>query len=129
MTGLVLPSGPINARELESALFAICGVAKSIRPSAVWVATYGYGCGIHPDLWYKPMAVHTNLLMSFLRSSIDQRIFEPGFADMSLEIHSGEFAAQVSHEGDVQISGGDELLVRSVLVVPAVACCLRFSGA
>src|SRR5687768_16692034 len=75
------------------------------------MVSYGALSNIHPDLWYKPMKVGTNWFERFLAESIAQRIFEPGGADLLVEIRGGSAEVTLCHERDIHIVGSDDELI------------------
>jgi hypothetical protein len=113
-------SAPRNADAIRAFLaslptvLGVCGIREL-------VVVYGYGCEIHPDLWYKPMAIQVPQLLIFLERSVDQGIFIPGYSDLSICTSSASLVLDVSHEGRVDVSGSDLELVSRVLADPAVA--------
>jgi hypothetical protein len=118
--GKTVRAEPQNAEEISAFLLALPGVLQESAGPAEWVGAYGYGCEVHPDLWYKPMFVALGRLASFLSQSSAQGIFIPGHSDMELASTDGRVVISVSHEGWVRISGTDGELVQGLAHHPAL---------
>ncbi|GAA5081798.1 hypothetical protein [Lysobacter panacisoli] len=99
-----------DAESLALLLGALPGALVKLLGDQVISATYGYGCNLHPDLWYVPMKVGTGWLDRFVRESQEQRIFEPCRSDMCFEVPDGRLAVEFCHEGHVHLRGTDTRL-------------------
>ena len=65
--------------------------------------SYGFGSGIHIDLWWKPMKIHVVHLKKFLEDSIARRILVPGSSDLHIESQDKSFEITVCHQSDFHI--------------------------
>jgi hypothetical protein len=75
------------------------------------VVSYGWGSGIHEDLWYLPMQVKIAHLRLFLADSISQRIYLPGDSDLLIEDEPNTWSVRLCHESDIHLESDREDVV------------------
>jgi hypothetical protein len=87
-----------SLKSLQAALLDLFGECK-------FTILYGWGTGLHIDLWYKPMSVGTCGISWFIEESVDQRIFVPGGSDLFINSPHNELALLFCHENDIHVDG------------------------
>ena len=87
---------------------ALPSVMRDIYGNGNLTARYGWGCKLHPDLWYKPMGVPLEVFPYFVEDSIEQRIFVVGGSDLSIESPDAQLRILLCHEADVHLDGTDD---------------------
>jgi hypothetical protein len=113
-SGTTFRSEARNAEAIASFLLALPEALIDVGAPDDWIGCYGYGCGIHSDLWYKPMSLKSRHLGAFLSQSTEREIFRAGWSDMNLETVDGRLSIEISHEGFVRLGGSDQTIVQSL---------------
>jgi hypothetical protein len=101
----------LTPEQLREAMVALPAVLMHLLGDCVVTARYEYGCNIHPDLMYQPMAVGSSFMMHLIQNSLDQRIVEPGDSDIRFELPEGRLDLLFCHEGDIHLNGTDDSLL------------------
>jgi hypothetical protein len=107
-----------DAESLVSLLEGMPGVLAKLLGRQVISVMYGYGCNLHPDLWYVPMKVGTGWLDRFIRETQQQGIFEPYGSDIHFEVPDGRLEVEFCHEGHIHLKGSDARLREDFLRLP-----------
>jgi hypothetical protein len=67
------------------------------------ILKYGWGSGLHEDLWYQPMRDSTDYLRTFFEDSIKQNIYLPGGSDLLISDEAKTLEVRLCHESDIHI--------------------------
>ena len=84
-------------------------------------ASYGWACNLHNDLLYLPMRVPIKTFNYFMEDSIDQKIYEIGRSDLTINSPSNDIQITLCHESDIHLDGvNDASLDRLSKLVPHI---------
>ena len=108
-----------SPESMRAAMECLPAVLAKLLGSEIVLATYGWGCNLHPELCYIPVQVGTSWLGRFIEDSVQQRIVVPGYSDFIFSVRTGELEIEFCHEHHIHISGTNTSLISAILAVPA----------
>ncbi len=77
--------------------------------------SYGLGCCIHQDLWYKSMNVPLDVFPYFIEDSVGQGIYQICGSDLLIESPDSNVKILLCHESDIHIDGSDDESIAKVV--------------
>lgn len=95
----------LTADQMAASLKALPAALLELFGECRCTVLYGWGSGLHTDLWYMPMSVAVCGISCFIEESVDQRIFVPGGSDLFIKSPRNELEILVCHENDIHVDG------------------------
>lgn len=105
--GAKFSSSYISVEVMREFIAQLPARLRPILSSPNLTLSYGWGCNLHPDLWYKPMNVGLDLFPYFIQDSLAQGIFQIGQSDLLIESPDSHLQLLLCHESDIHIDGTD----------------------
>jgi hypothetical protein len=94
--------GPISESAVVDEISFICSLFRDASPSEVSVM-YGWACNADIDTLYEPKDITVANLSSWILTSIQSGIYEPGSSDLFIEDRE-RLKVQLCHEADIHIT-------------------------
>lgn len=95
----------LTADQMAASLKSLPAALLELFGECTFTILYGWGSGLHVDLWYMPMSVGACGMSSFIEESVGQRIFVPGGSDLFIKSPRNELEILVCHENDIHVDG------------------------
>lgn len=95
----------LTAEQMAASLKTLPAALLELFGEWRYTVLYGWGSGLHVDLWYMPMSVGACGMSWFIEESVDQRIFVPGGSDLFIKSPRNELEILVCHENDIHVDG------------------------
>ncbi|MEI7459889.1 MAG: hypothetical protein WCK15_10815 [Pirellula sp.] len=119
--GAKFSSSYITVEVMREFIAQLPSQLRPILSSPNLTVSYGWGCKLHPDLWYKPMNVGLDLFPYFIEDSETQGIFQIGQSDLLIESPDSRLQVLLCHESDIHIDGTDnETMAKLVEAFPNI---------
>src|ERR1051326_7513184 len=110
----------LTSQQMRGAMEAFQGVLRQLVGDGPLVASYGWGCELHPALRGAPMRVGVGGLEQFIRDSLRQQIIVPGESDVHFDLADGRLQIVFCHEGHIHIGGSDQQLAERLVTATAL---------
>jgi hypothetical protein len=114
-SGAKVSSAYVSPDELREFAEALPSVFRELFGDRSFSASYGWGCNIHVDLWYKPMCVGPDGFRWLIEDSTEQKIFEFGNSDLLIDSPDSTMQITICHESDIHLDGSDDESIRKIV--------------
>jgi hypothetical protein len=113
--GAKISSAYVSIALMREFIDALPSVMRDIYGNRHLIVSYGWGCNLHPELWYKPMRVALDTFPYFIEDSIEQRIFVMRGSDLLIESPDSGFCILICHESDIHLDGTDDESINKIV--------------